>query len=224
MVFAQHLLTCLSLPITAPVYQLPLDPLQETRHKLPASTDISAWLQIVHWMQWVSEARVAAAATAGRPPPPPHQQVPTWGRPIHEVGAVGRSGGQVERIGGSMPGREGATTSPSLLHSSPSSSSCGGASRGCISSGALYLARSTRSGIASPHHTFPPEPGLQSLSEWQIPTVVLWEGGQSLNVATQRGVMPLPILGIPKLFTELALARVEVDAACSQEDQQLGVV
>ena len=81
----------------------------------------------------------------------------------------------------------------------------------------------------SPNHTFPPEPGLQSLSEWQIPTVVLWEGGkklysQSLNVATQRGVMPLPILGIPKFFTELALARVEVEAACSQEDQQLGVV
>lgn len=163
------------------------------------------------------------------PAAPPHQQVPTWGRPIHEVGAVGRSGGQVERIGGSMPGREGATTSLSLLHSSPSSSSCNGASRGWISSGALYLARSTRSGIASPHHTFPPEPGLQSLSEWQIPTVVLWEGGQklysqSLNVATQRGVMPLPIWGIPKFFTELALARVEVEAACSQEDQQLGVV
>ena len=103
------------------------------------------------------------------------------------------------------------------------------ARRGCISSGALYLARSTRTGIASPHHTFPPEPGLQSLLEWQIPTVVLWEGGQklysqSLNVATQRGVMPLPILGIPKFFTELALARVEVEAACSQEDQQLGVV
>ena len=36
--------------------------------------------------------------------------------------------------------------------------------------------------------------------------------------------MPLPILGIPKFFTELALARVEVEAACSQEDQQLGVV
>ena len=109
-----------------------------------------------------------------------------------------------------MPGREGATTSLSLLHSSPSSSSCNGASRGWISSGALYLARSTRTGIASPHHTFPPEPGLQSLSEWQIPTVVLWEGGhklysQSLNVVTQRGVMPLPILGIPKFFTELKL-------------------
>ena len=139
------------------------------------------------------------------PAAPPHQQVPTWGRPIHEVGAVGRSGGQVERVGGSMPGREGATTSLSLLHSSPSSSSCGGASRGCISSGALYLARSTRTGVASPHHTFPPEPGLQSLSEWQIPTVVLWEGrrklySQSLNVATQREVMPLPILGIPNFF------------------------
>ena len=59
--------------------------------------------------------------------------------------------------------------------------------------------------------------------------MVLWEGGQklysqSLNVATQREVMLLPILGIPIFFTELALARVEVEAACSQEDQQLGVV
>ena len=151
MVFAQQLLTCLSLPLTAPVYQLPLDPLQETRHKLPASTDISAWLQIVHWMQWVSEARVAAAATAGRPPPPPHQQVPTWGRPIHEVGAVGRSGGQVERIGGSMPGREGATTSLSLLHSSPSSSSCGGWLVVAASAAELFIWRGAR-GVGSPLH------------------------------------------------------------------------
>ena len=209
MVFAQQLLTCLSLPLTAPVYQLPLNPLQETRHKLPAlSTDISAWLQIVHWMQWVSEARVAAAATAGRPPPPrTNRSLPGGGRFMKWGRWEGAEERQVERIGGSMPGREGATTSLSLLHSSPSSSSCGGASRGCISSGALYLARSTRSGIASPHHTFPPEPGLQSLLEWQIPTVVLWEGGQklysqSLNVATQRGVMPLPILGIPIFFLQ----------------------
>ena len=84
------------------------------------------------------------------PAAPPHQQVPTWGRPIHEVGAVGRSGGQVERIGGSMPGREGATTSLSLLHSSPSSSSCGGASRGCITA-ELFIWRGAR-GVGSPLH------------------------------------------------------------------------
>ena len=59
--------------------------------------------------------------------------------------------------------------------------------------------------------------------------MVLWEGGQklysqSLNVATQRGAMPLPILEIPIFFIEWALARVEVEAACSQEDQPLGVV
>ena len=42
------------------------------------------------------------------PPPaaPPHQQVPTWGRPIHEVGAVGRRG-EVERGGGGMAGGRG---------------------------------------------------------------------------------------------------------------------
>ena len=60
-------------------------------------------------------------------------------------------------------------------------------------------------------------------------SVVLWEGvqklySQSLHVATQRRVLPLPILGISIFWTELALARVEVEAACSQEDQPLGVV
>ena len=152
MVFAQQLLTCLSLPLTAPVYQLPLDPLQETRHKLPASRDISAWLQIVHWMQWVSEARVAAAATAGRPPPPPHQQVPTWGRPIHEVGAVGRSGGEAGGAYRSLHAREeGATTSLSLLHSSPSSSSCGGWLVVAASAAELFIWRGAR-GLGSPLH------------------------------------------------------------------------
>ena len=122
------------------------------------------------------------------PAAPPHQQVPTWGRPIHEVGAVGRSGGQVERIGGSMPGREGATTSLSLLHSSPSSSSCGGASRGCISSGALYLARSTRRGIASPHHTFPPEPGIQSLQSGRYQQWSCGKGGK--NYTAKASMLP----------------------------------
>ena len=39
-------------------------------------------LQIVHWMHWVSEARVAARATAGRPPPPPrtNRSLPGGGR------------------------------------------------------------------------------------------------------------------------------------------------
>ena len=60
-------------------------------------------------------------------------------------------------------------------------------------------------------------------------SVVLWEGvqklySQRLHVDIQKGAMPLAILGIPKIFTELALARVEVEAACSQEDQPLGVV
>ena len=84
---------------------------------------------------------------------PPHQQVPTWGqRPIHEVGAVGRSGGgQVERIGVSMPGREGATTSLSLLHSSPSSSSCGGWLVVAASAAELFIWRGAR-GLGSPLH------------------------------------------------------------------------
>ena len=85
------------------------------------------------------------------PAAPPHQQVPTWGRPIHEVGAVGRSGGQVERIGGSMPGREGATTSLSLLHSSPSSSSCGGWLVVAASAAELFIWRGAR-GVGSPLH------------------------------------------------------------------------
>ena len=47
------------------------------------------------------------------PPPaaPPHQQVPTWGRPIHEVGAVGRRG-EVERGGGGMAGEGGRACTP----------------------------------------------------------------------------------------------------------------
>ena len=49
-------------------------------------------------------------------------------------------------------------------------------------------------------------------------------GAKPIQPYRERGVMPLPILGIPKILTELALARVEVEAACSQEDQPLGVV
>ena len=117
------------------------------------------------------------------PAAPPHQQVPTWGqRPIHEVGAVGRSGGEAGGAYRSLHAREGGghhvPLSPAFIPEFLLVRWL--ARRGCISSGALYLARSTRTGIASPHHTFPPETGLQSLSEWQIPTVVLWEGVQKL--------------------------------------------
>ena len=152
LVFAQQLLTCLSLPLTVPVYQSPLDPLQETRHKLPASTDISAWLQIVHWMQWVSEARVAAAATAGRPPPPrTNRSLPGGGRFMKWGRWEGAEERQVERIGVSMPGREAATTSLSLPHSSPSSSSCGGWLVVAASAAELFIWRGAR-GLGSPLH------------------------------------------------------------------------
>ena len=60
-----------------------LAPYTEPRHKAPKHTSpSSAWLQIVHWMHWVSEARVAARATAGRRPPPPrtNRSLPGGGR------------------------------------------------------------------------------------------------------------------------------------------------
>ena len=59
------------------------------------------------------------------PPPaaPPHQQVPTWGRPIHEVGAVGRRG-EVERGGGGI-GRRGGRLHTNPSHSSFLLPSCG---------------------------------------------------------------------------------------------------
>ena len=41
------------------------------------------------------------------PAAPPHQQVPTWGRPIHEVGAVGRSGGEAGGAYRRLHAREG---------------------------------------------------------------------------------------------------------------------
>ena len=230
MVFAQQLLTCLSLPLTVPVYQLPLDPLQETRHKLPASTDISAWLQIVHWMQWVSEARVAAAATAGRPPPPrTNRSLPGGGRFMKWGRWEGAEERQVERRGVSMPGREGATTSLSLPHSSPSSSSCGGWLVVAASAAELFIWRGAR-GLGSPLHIT--RSHLSQVSRVsQSGRYQQWSSGRGCKNYTatmlpyrERGVMPLPILGIPKILTELALARVEVEAACSQEDQQLGVV
>ena len=58
---------------------------------------------------------------------------------------------QVERIGVSMPGREGATTSLSLLHSSPSSSSCGGWLVVAASAAELFIWRGAR-GLGSPLH------------------------------------------------------------------------
>ena len=61
--------------------------------------------------EWRPELLLAAARR-----PPPHQQVPTWGRPIHEVGAVGRRGGEVERGGGGIA--RGASTP--LPHNPPS--------------------------------------------------------------------------------------------------------
>ena len=121
------------------------------------------------------------------PAAPPHQQVPTWGRPIHEVGAVGRSGGEAGGAYRRLHAREGGghhvPLSPAFI---PEFLLVRWRESWLHHSGALYLARSTRSGIASPHHTFPPEPGLQSLSEWQIPTVVLWEGGQKASMLPHR--------------------------------------
>ena len=50
-----------------------------------------------------------------------------------------------------MPGREGATTSLSLLHSSPSSSSCGGWLVVAASAAELFIWRGAR-GLGSPLH------------------------------------------------------------------------
>ena len=50
-----------------------------------------------------------------------------------------------------MPGREGATTSLSLLHSSPSSSSCGGWLVVAGSAAELFIWRGAR-GVGSPLH------------------------------------------------------------------------
>ena len=50
-----------------------------------------------------------------------------------------------------MPGREGATTSLSLLHSSPSSSSCGGWLVVAASAAELFIWRGAR-GVGSPLH------------------------------------------------------------------------
>ena len=60
-----------------------LAPQNIVQHKAPKHTlPSSAWLQIVHWMHWVSEARVAAPATAARRPPPPrtNRSLPGGGR------------------------------------------------------------------------------------------------------------------------------------------------
>ena len=164
------------------------------------------------------------------PAAPPHQQVPTWGRPIHEVGAVGRSGGQVERIGGSMPGREGATTSLSLLHSSPSSSSCGGWLVVAASAAELFIWRGAR-GVGSPLHIT--RSHLSQVSRVsQSGRYQQWSCGKGgKNYTAKASMLPhregsclCQFWEFQIFFTELALARVEVEAACSQEDQQLGVV
>ena len=72
------------------------------------------------------------------PPPaaPPHQQVPTWGRPIHEVGAVARRG---EEEG--LPGGKLTPPSPAFI---PSSSSVARAVEGL-----LQQRRSSLSGLHS---------------------------------------------------------------------------
>ena len=89
---------------------------------------------------------------AARRPPRTNRSLPgdrgrfmKWGR---WEGAEER---QVERIGVSMPGREGATTSLSLLHSSPSSSSCGGWLVVAASAAELFIWRGAR-GLGSPLH------------------------------------------------------------------------
>lgn len=108
------------------------------------------------------------------PPPaaPPHQQVPTWGRPIHEVGAVARRG---EEEG--LPGGKLTPPSPAFI---PSSSSV---ARAVV--GLLQQRRSSLSGLHSSRvDTTPQRASHIRLSSPRASCVLRFSTDSYFNVGT----------------------------------------